>query len=167
MLKLSPRMQLIYEHLIPGQPVWDLCCDHGYLGLNAYESGAFPRVYFVDQVPEIIQRLQETFRRQFPQDSVTSRAQFVALAGEALTADVTGTLVIAGVGAHTIINIVQTLHSKDLLKADKLILAPQKDEQKLLKFMAEQVPSTYQICNEHYNIIERGRTRKLLIFTRI
>lgn len=65
MLKLSRRMQYVYDHLLTGSPVWDFCCDHGYLGLNAYSSGDFPQIHFVDQVPHIIEKLESRFRKDY------------------------------------------------------------------------------------------------------
>jgi tRNA (adenine22-N1)-methyltransferase len=126
MLKLSPRMQCIYEHLLPGKPVWDLCCDHGYVGLQALQSGEFPCVHFVDQVPHIIEKLQHTVLRDYAADS--ARAEFFAGAAENLSVPMHGTVVISGVGAHAILRILQALKNANVLWADRLILGPQRDE---------------------------------------
>lgn len=164
MQKLSPRMQLIYDHLIPGEPVWDLCCDHGYMGLNAYASGLFPEVYFVDQVEHIVQRLEQQFQQNYLSLSSSVKAHFLPLPGESVQTEIRGTLVIAGVGAHTIFKIVQALHGRGVLRASKMILVPQKDEEKLLTLLLARENFGYQVCNEHYTALERGRIRKLLIF---
>lgn len=158
-------MQLIYDHLIPGEPVWDLCCDHGYLGLNAYESGLFPEVYFVDQVESIIRRLEQRFHQDHFRPESSSQAYFLSQRGEDISMETRGTLVVAGVGAHTICKIVEAVYGRGLLRAQKLIFLPQKDEKKLVNFLAEKQNFGYHRCNEHYSIVERGRTRKLLIFT--
>lgn len=157
-------MQLIYDHLIPGAPVWDFCCDHGYMGLNAYESGAFPEVYFVDQIKHIIAQLEERFQREYFRAESSSRAYFLPQPGEDVEADIRGTVVIAGVGAHTIFKIISSLHKKGALRAHKLILVPQRDEEKLVELMNEKLCPEYKPCNEHYRIVERGRSRKVLIF---
>lgn len=157
-------MQLIYDQLIPGKPVWDFCCDHGYMGLNAYESGLFPEVHFVDQVPHIIENLRERFLREYFRAEASVTAAFHSQRGEDLQQEVHGSVVIAGVGAFTIFKIIENMHAKELLRAQKLILGPQKDEEKLFQLMQEQQFFGYQFCNEHYTVLERGRLRKLLIF---
>ena len=160
-------MQIIYNQLLPGKPVWDLCCDHGYLGIRAYLSGNFSVVYFVDKVPEIIKSLELKFRQIYENSDGASSARFQAKAGEDINEAVQGTLVIAGVGAHTILKILQNLHLKQLLHAEKLILAPQRHESWLLDSMTENENFRDFAMVESIDILERGRLRKLLIFKRI
>lgn len=157
-------MQSIYDLLLPGKPVWDLCCDHGYMGLNAYKSGSFTEVYFVDQVEHIIARLKERFEEEHYRAESPSQAYFLPLRGEDVDRPLKGSVVIAGVGAFTIFKIVQSLHTKGLLQAHRLILCPQRDDQKLKEFFHEEQNFGYTFCNEHGDVLERGRVRKLLIF---
>lgn len=164
MFKLSRRMQLIYDHLLPGEPVWDFCCDHGYMGLNAYESGSFPEIHFVDQVEHIIEQLQSRFKVEYWRPDSPSQAYFHALPGEDLHEVLRGTAVIAGVGAHTISQIVGQLHRRGLLLVSRLILCPQRDEEKLVKMLDFELRDNFKFCNVHYEVVERGRVRKLLIF---
>ena len=98
MAKVSERLMAIYENLIQGESVWDFCCDHGYLGISAYRSGYFPEVHFVDQVPHIIQRLQQEFAQKHFDEENSQQAFFWAQSGESLEVPLTGTAVIAGVG---------------------------------------------------------------------
>lgn len=167
MFKLSRRMQLIYDHLLPGKPVWDFCCDHGYLGLNAYESGLFSEVHFVDQVPHIIEQLQQRFQSEYFREDAGTKAYFHSRPGEDVPVELQGTVVIAGVGAHTIFQILQGLVQKGVLKADRLILGPQRDEEKLLVFLQEMPNFTYENGARFLSIEERGRDRKLLICDKI
>ncbi|KHD89906.1 MAG: SAM-dependent methyltransferase [Bdellovibrio sp. ArHS] len=156
-------MQLIFDQLLPGQPVWDFCCDHGILGISAYRSGLFPEVYFVDQVASIMDRLRQRFQEKHFDEDSSSRAEFLTSAGEDLDAALKGSVVIAGVGTHTIIKILHTLHSKGLLQADRLILCPQNYEDKLLHFLSETPSFASMFGNQHYQFVERGRVRKMLI----
>lgn len=160
-------MQLIYDHLLPGKPVWDFCCDHGYLGLNAYESGLFSEVHFVDQVPHIVENLQRRFESEYRQDGNATGAVFHAHSGEDVRTMLSGTVVIAGVGAHTIAQILGPLGQKGLLNADRLILGPQRDEEKLLVLLQNE-PFLSNFCQPQWlSLEERGRNRKLLIFDKI
>lgn len=164
MLKLSPRMQLIYDLLLPGQSVWDFCCDHGYMGLNAYESGVFPEICFVDQVPHIIEQLRQRFEKEYYRENYSSQAYFFPLPGELINKPLHGTAILAGVGAHTIFKILQCLQKNGFLHAQRIILCPQRDEEKLLEMLLEIPKFHYKLRNEDCQIIERGRSRKLLIF---
>lgn len=167
MFKLSRRMQLIYDHLLPGKPVWDFCCDHGYLGLNAYESGLFSEVHFVDQVPHIVEQLEARFLAEYFREDAVTQAAFHSRPGEDLRQSVSGTVVITGVGAHTILKIVQTLREKGLLRADRLILGPQRDEQMLSDLLQKTLTNDFTRASEMLSVEERGRNRKLLIFDKI
>lgn len=162
--KLSPRMQFIFDHLQPGQPVWDFCCDHGYLGFSAYRSGLFPAIYFVDQVEPIVEKLRARFQQIHSRPEIISTVKFLTCPGEDVMEEVTGTLVIAGVGAHTIFDILQGLHAKNFLKASRLVLVPQKDEEKLLEYLQEKAYFGYSQSLPTGLITERGRVRKCYIY---
>lgn len=57
--RLSKRLQEIYEMIDDTYPVgWDLCCDHGKLGLALLEGKKCYKVNFVDQVPGITEELE-------------------------------------------------------------------------------------------------------------
>lgn len=166
MFKLSPRLQLIYDHLIPGKPVWDFCCDHGYLGLNAYESGLFPEVHFVDQVRHIIEHLRERFAQDHHLEEHSAQSFFHPQAGEAVLTPVRGTAVIAGVGPSTVLKILEGLEERKLLQAERLILVPHGGEEMVRKRLAARSEFNYQLSNQDCKIEERGRIRKLLILDR-
>jgi tRNA (adenine22-N1)-methyltransferase len=166
MIKLSNRMQHIFDRLLPGQPVWDLCCDHGYLGLQAYRSGLFTQVFLVDKVPEIISELEHRFYSNYLKDGQSAQVKFIALPGEDLVDEIQGNLVIAGVGAHTILKILMNLRKKGLLSAKQVILLPQRQEQWLEDIIsASETFGDYNLFEKH-ELLERGRLRKVLIFRR-
>jgi tRNA (adenine22-N1)-methyltransferase len=132
-MALSPKLQIIFEHLLPGEDVWDLCCDHGLLGFQALQTGDFGVVHFVDQVPHIVQKLQIRPRTV----NLASKARFLCADAATLQEVLTGTVVIAGVGAYTAFEIVKTLSQKDLLRCRRLIVSPQRDETKFIHWMAD------------------------------
>lgn len=132
-MTLSPKLQIIYDHLLPGEDVWDLCCDHGLLGRAALEAGGFDNVYFVDRVPHIIEKLKTRIQ---PLD-LARKARFLAAPAEELQQPLTGTVVIAGVGAYTAFAILKTLWQKNLLHARRLVLSPQRDDEKLFAWLED------------------------------
>jgi tRNA (adenine22-N1)-methyltransferase len=165
--KLSDRLQLIYDQCIPGEPLWDFCCDHGYLGIHALKSGAFPEVHFVDQAAHLVNRLEQLWLAKRDEASVNSQAFFHPYAGENVNQEITGNVVIAGVGAHTIVQILTESMSADRLNARRLLLCPQRDEDMLKDIFGASVAlrSAYNYVTE-MQIVERSRIRKLLIFDR-
>jgi tRNA (adenine22-N1)-methyltransferase len=98
--KLTPRLKAAYEMCIPGHDVWDICCDHGYLGLNALYRIESPNVYLVDKSNHVVERLEMDL------NDVEPSLKVVAKSGQELKVeDLSGTAVIMGVGSQTIIDI--------------------------------------------------------------
>ena len=125
--KLSPRMKSFIEHAIPNASFWDVCCDHGYVGIQALTSNQFTSVHFVDQVPHIMKRLQQLI---YQNKNLRAEHKFFlqTCPGEEIEGDVEGTLLIAGVGGLTMKNILTSLMSKKTLLAQRLLLSPHTDE---------------------------------------
>lgn len=154
---LSPKLQLIYENLLPGEDLWDLCCDHGYLGQVALASNEFNQVFFVDQVPHIIEKLEARLRKESPKSFdldasepseveaslikqtylLSRKAHFRNVPAELLQESLFGNVVIAGVGAYTAFAIVKSLWERQFLQAKRLILSPQRDDEKFLRWLSE------------------------------
>ena len=160
-------MQAIYDQLLPGQPVWDFCCDHGYLGIHALKSGQFPQVHFIDQASHLVHRLENLWREKRHEPPEHVSAFFHAYSGESVSTEIHGTAVIAGVGAHTILQIVEQVSAKNLLRAQRLVLCAQRDEGLLMETFASNTSlcAAYN-CTKELSVLERGRNRKLLIFDR-
>lgn len=160
---LSDRLKLIFDQLLPGYAVWDICCDHGYLGSHAYQSQHFPEINFVDQVPEIITRLEMRFYREIAQSHNPTTSRFLALPGENLNLELTGNVVISGVGSYTIFQILQSLQMKNLLKAHRIILCPQNDVVKI-----DEIKKLPGFCYRQYqdiiSVTEKDRVRDIYVF---
>jgi tRNA (adenine22-N1)-methyltransferase len=122
MIHLSPRLQALFGHLAEGEPLWDLCCDHGLLGQRALETGRFASVHFVDRVPEIVAALEERVRGGA---AVPATTTFHALDAQDLPHTLRGSVVIAGVGGTTILEILSGLEARGALQASRLVLSSQ------------------------------------------
>lgn len=155
---LSHRLQLIFEQLLPGEPVWDLCCDHGKLGRQALSSGLFPRVCFVDSAAHLVERV----RARLSFEGRTESASFFGIPAEQLTEPLSGTVVAAGVGAHTLMDILQGQEKSSALR---FVLGPQKDEEKLkIWLLADPNFSRRYGLKCQFSVKERGRDRQILIY---
>jgi tRNA (adenine22-N1)-methyltransferase len=159
---LSSRLQFIYENLLSHQVVWDLCCDHGLLGQAAARSGLFGEVNFVDQVPHIITKL-ETKLQKMPG---IEKCKFRIADAENLQEPLFGNVVIAGVGAHQIFKILKGLQARNFLQAQRLILAPQREEEKLRHWLLEQDSEFKQkyVMYAEKSLKERSRNRLIFVF---
>lgn len=161
--KLSERLNTIFQALTPGYPLWDVCCDHGYLGLAAYLSGQFPEIFFVDRVEEIITDLNLRFHQKYFSANNPTRYEFLPLNGGEIGRPVSGNLVIAGVGSPTIENILKSLNSNGFLKANHLILCPQNHPLVFLEKMQEDLKSNYEL-RAHQIVFEKTRHRHIFVF---
>lgn len=163
-MKLSNRLQFIYDKLLPQMPVWDFCCDHGYLGVEALKSRKFPKVSFVDQVPHIVENIDSVVQKKFAE--LYPSAEFITANAEDLRSDVTGNVVIAGVGAHTIFKILRALWEQEHLQATRLLLCPQRDEDKFLQLLAGLGPdfAAHFLLSEQTCVTEGARRKTIFIF---
>ena len=56
--KMTPRFRGLIDQLNPDLATWDLCCDHGIVGLLALCYKKTPRVVFVDRQRHLMDRLE-------------------------------------------------------------------------------------------------------------
>lgn len=164
MTRLSDRLQIVYTNLLPHMDVWDFCCDHGYLGGAAYKSGVFGNIYFVDPIPSIIRKLEENFQKFLFKEESKSIVYFKMQNGETIDEPVRGTACILGVGAFIIYDILSGLASKELLQAQRLILGPHRDGDKLLTMIKNNSFLDRYVLTSKKEVIENGRTREFFIF---
>ena len=165
-MRISQRLQIVFDNLIPGLDVWDICCDHGYLAGAAYESQKFPNVFFVDQVPSIIEKAESIFHKYVLKIENPSKAHFFAKNAQDLNRIVNGNICITGVGAFTINEILVSLAANGFLDAKKLILGPHRDVEKLIEAIKCNESLKNYCLSLTVEFIEEGRSRPLLIYER-
>lgn len=152
---LSARLQAFLDEAVPGAPLWDLCCDHGLLGLAALGSERFPKVHFVDSSEAAMKLLEGRL-------AGNRRAGFHVKPAQEIDEDLTGSVVIAGVGGLLIWKILQTLQVRGALKARRLILGPHRDEAWLADQLRLGALPSWNLTKEA-RVLERGRSRHLLV----
>lgn len=161
--KLSARLQAIYEQMQVGQDVWDFCCDHGYLGLSAYQSGNYKQIHFVDQAKHLIARLRAKYQLQ------SDELFFWDCSGQEISVPVRGNVVIAGVGATTALQILSGLLQSSQLQALRILVSPHKDESDFrwlqLEAKFSKFTALYELKTE-LEIPDGKRSRPLFVFER-
>lgn len=58
-IQLSRRMQAVADMTVPGYPVADIGCDHGFVSIYLIQSGIAPHVYAADVRPGPLSRAKE------------------------------------------------------------------------------------------------------------
>lgn len=149
--KISRRLEAALSYVVPNGDLWDICCDHGLLGLAAANRELAKQVYFVDQAPHLIQALPRI-----------ENGIYLSLPGEEIQQIIKGTVVILGVGDFTIQKILRSLQGQGLLQAGRLILGPHKNPERIANLDLE----NYQLV-EKVTVDERGRERILYIFDQV
>lgn len=162
-VKLSPRFKIFIANIIPNQPFWDICCDHGHVGLEVYLSGISAEVHLVDQVPHIMKKIEN-----FLKENELSNGIFLhTVKAENINSPLLGTVLIAGVGGKSIKNILGELFNKNILHARRLLLSPHTD----LKAFTETIESdqfkTRFNLTEKVALDEGGIIKTLFIFDRL
>ena len=130
---------------------WDLCCDHGYIGLFAAKRGA-KKVVFVDQLKHIMARLEmsvEDMSYQFSECDFEFLTQDVKSFELPLNNQIN---ILAGVGGDLMIEVLKTNPRQ------KFILNPYKDEARLREYIEA---SEFQITAD-FGVLERGRKRPVI-----
>ncbi len=126
-MTLSTRLGTLLEHCEKGGALWDLCCDHGYLGLYAAQTGCFSEIILNDCVSELIDKLSsKVILSQTPVRTLCCPA-------EAIAEVVTGSVCIAGVGGEKIYHILSSLEQSGVLQANCIVVCPEKDAEWLLR----------------------------------
>ena len=133
--KLSPRLNAAYKMCIPRAEVWDICCDHGYLGLKALLRNQSPKVYLVDKSNRVTDRLKEDL------GDMSNNLEVLAQAGQDIDVSIiSGTAVIMGVGSQTIIDILDSWFNQKPVsqwKLQRLILSSHAKLKKLEVYLID------------------------------
>ena len=142
-MPLSLRLNTLLELCRPGLPLWDLCCDHGYLGEAAWHSGRFPEVIFNDAVDDLLERLKPRL--------TDPACRIVGGLAEEISEPLRGNIVIAGIGGQKTYRILQTHAQAGRLHAERLILCPEKDASWLVQqeLTDYQLSTSFAIAHNH------------------
>jgi len=108
--RLNAILELVtdVQRKAPYPCIWDCCCDHGYLGIKILSHDLCEKLVFVDQLPHIIEQLTDKI---IPYS--TGKHELISAdAGDLVFDSQKRHLVIlAGVGAECIIDIVSKIES--------------------------------------------------------
>ncbi len=128
--KLSLRLKEISSFVDKSYlSIWDLCCDHGKLGLHLYEQRKCASLHLVDCVESIIKNL-----KKYETDRISALCLDGALI-ENLQED--SLICICGVGGEELIKILIGLETRNDLKGIDFLISPHNQTYKVRKFLRE------------------------------
>ena len=133
MKQLGPRLGKIVSLIEPGFPVWDTCCDHGYIGIEIMARETSPQICFVDSSKTII----DSLKRKIEDSGKATNAKIAFFGIDAEKLDweqVSGYVVVAGVGVDTIIKILEAIPEHRFTEI-RLIMGPQNHPEKLKAYL--------------------------------
>jgi tRNA (adenine22-N1)-methyltransferase len=152
-MALSFRLQTLLDRCESGIPLWDLCCDHGLLGLEALAGGRFSEVIFNDAVAHVLVDLKARL-------TGLSDARIVHSLAEDIQEPLTGNLVLAGIGGEKIFKILTAHLQNGRLHARHILACPEKHGE----WLSTQSLEGFAL-QEHLTIPHNQVTRQVLHFT--
>ncbi|MBF0441064.1 MAG: tRNA (adenine(22)-N(1))-methyltransferase TrmK [Oligoflexales bacterium] len=153
---LSKRLGTICRFILPGYPLYDICSDHGLVGLYARSIRLVPEIFLVDKSAKATSSLKARCDRYLPEDSMRHIICVDARKWQLLHSR--ATVVISGVGGATIGEILDTLFA-EMPMNHRLILSPFKTVQSLRRYIADR--GWKEIHNEA--VAEGRRLRDIIV----
>lgn len=142
--RLSLRLKHLYQWVLDAgdyEEIWDLCCDHGRLGLHLHHalSEKPSKIHLIDCVPRIIDILKMRYSALFGSHLIVDCMD----AGDIYLPNSSRQLIIlAGIGGETMIDILKKLipkiqsHNKTAAGSTvELMLSPNSDTFELRRFL--------------------------------
>ncbi|WP_141731292.1 tRNA (adenine(22)-N(1))-methyltransferase TrmK [Oligoflexus tunisiensis] len=154
---MSDRIRRLASFVRPHSVLYDLCCDHGYIGLTAWDQKPLAGLVFVDQSPNALRAVHEALKARALTDD--PRVQVINGPAEKIKLDARPSdLVMAGVGIRTIVTIIRALFSEGL-GPHRLIICPEKNSLELRSFLLTQ---TLGLVAEDV-VMEAERFREIIV----
>ncbi len=130
-MELSNRLEAIYELIDLSDSLADVGCDHGYLSIKIALGKKAKKIYATD----IREGPLNIAKKNFISNSVSDK--IIPLLGDGLKplSEPVETIVIAGMGGHTMIDIL-TDSGEVVSQSKTLILSPHKDVKAVREFVS-------------------------------
>lgn len=159
--QLGPRLQTVYDFVVFAQQqkyhdcIWDCCCDHGYLGIQLLNSAFCKMLYFVDQIPHLIEHLDSKLK-QFPQGTYTA---VHSDAGKLIFAPKQSHLIIlAGIGGEHTVDILKSIGANHPHQQLDFIFCPSTTQYDLREYLVVQ---NFALIQESI-VAEKGRQYEII-----
>jgi tRNA (adenine22-N1)-methyltransferase len=136
-IKLSKRLSFILK-LVPsvGDVFYDLCCDHGHLGISVAKIHSYKKVFLIDQVKSIIDKISHDYLSEINLNSPIIDIQCLDARKLKIDQDLKNIISIAGVGGELAIKMVDNLLGQ-MGFDDILVISAHNNVSKLRSYLIE------------------------------
>ena len=159
---MSKRLQTIENMIVPGyyDQIWDCCCDHGLLGINLLKKQVAQQIHFIDIVPSIMAKLEQTLQKFFDLNQFKWTVNCDDVANIVISSDLKQKhlMIIAGVGGDQTIAMVNAIRTKHPQHQIDFLLCPVRHQYKL---RSELIDLEYGLIDEQL-ILENKRFYELI-----
>ena len=160
MRKLSKRLSSILDAVEFRETFYDVCCDHGELGIAAAQSLLANQVIFIDQVPSIMESLDLKLKAT----DIPSAVGVKTWCQDASQKEIfikNSNFVVAGIGENTAISILEKIN---LCNDSEIILSIHSDNFLLREYLIERgLKTTYETVFEDnkklYELIKVSKSK--------
>lgn len=146
MINISKRLLSLEKYIFPEDKVMDVGCDHAILDIHLVQIGKLSRIYVGDVNPNALENGKENIEKYELSSNVFPVLSYGIEKINELEVD---TLIISGMGARTIVEI---LSSPNLDRIFKVVLQPNNNYGELREFLASK---NFKIVDEE--IIEDAK----------
>lgn len=152
--RLTPRLAHIKQWIDQQDTyhdIWDLCCDHGHLGLHLHHDHKSTYVHLIDKIPSIIHKIQEKYATL-----IDSRLHIQKLDAQdiVLTKRPRQIIIIAGVGGGTVKSLLQAIRTNPRNSSQytiDFILSPNAHTFELRNYLADHTNNTaFELIQEAF-----------------
>lgn len=154
----SLRLEALAQHHRKEKHIWDIGCDHGFLGRSFVENAHVQSINFVDPSAPVIQQLKKSL------DSYISKGKFHIEQNEGqriLLYPESNLVFIAGMGGKEIQDILQA-HSHQAVKETRWVISPHRNILELRRYLKN---SQYRLEKEML-VEEAGRFYQVITLNR-
>lgn len=156
---LSLRLQALVDEVRPGEPVWDIGCDHARVGYFAVAERGASKAFLVDKSREVVSSIERLIASRV-EASVRDRLFVLqADAAELPPQRVSGTVVIAGMGASSMLRILHRFVLPNASPPLRLVLQPAVQA----SLIADWVSASSFTLRDERTLHERGQSHPLFV----
>ncbi|MAZ88913.1 MAG: hypothetical protein CL693_14880 [Cellvibrionaceae bacterium] len=143
----------------PYHTLYDCCCDHGYLGIKLLRKNLCQHLHFNDQVPHLIDDLQQRLD-DYPADAITpSYSASAADAGQLqINPQNKSLIILAGIGGEHMVNILKPLLQRHSDHQLDFLFCPTTTQFDLREYLSLQ---KFSLIHESL-VQERGRSYEVI-----
>ena len=135
-MALSFRLAELASYYQSEEYIYDIGCDHGLLGLSFKSNPKVKGIYLIDPNPYSVDIISKTLDADITEPSFIYPMKING--EETKISDPNSLVFIAGMGGKTIINILKSWPSENLLNCSQIVLSPHRNLLELRSYLHQE-----------------------------